>query len=131
MSQRNPGFTLTELLVVIAIIALLAALLLPGLATSKTHAQQIGCLNNVRQITIAGLMYMSDGDTGFPLNDAVQLGYLPDVASGWEKAIIHYGQRINFDYALQLANRLLLFQPIPRQALPIKQRFLQIRWIPR
>jgi prepilin-type N-terminal cleavage/methylation domain-containing protein len=96
MSQRNPGFTLTELLVVIAIIALLAALLLPALASSKMNAQQIGCLNNIHQITVAGLMYMSDSDTVFPENDPVAPGYLPGIASGWEKAIIHYGAEDQF-----------------------------------
>jgi prepilin-type processing-associated H-X9-DG protein len=60
----QPAFTLTELLAVIATTALLAAAVLPAWAHhSKTDVQQIACLNNKRQLSLAWLMYASDNST--------------------------------------------------------------------
>lgn len=60
------AFTLIELLVVIAIVSILAAMLLPALSSAKGKAQQMTCMNNIKQLGTAWVMYNGDNNGRIP-----------------------------------------------------------------
>jgi prepilin-type N-terminal cleavage/methylation domain-containing protein/prepilin-type processing-associated H-X9-DG protein len=65
---ETQGFTLIELLVVIAIIGVLAALLLPALVKTKSRTTSAFCLNSLKQLQYAWLMYCNDNNDSLPPN---------------------------------------------------------------
>jgi prepilin-type N-terminal cleavage/methylation domain-containing protein/prepilin-type processing-associated H-X9-DG protein len=71
MKRRAMGFTLIELLVVIAVIAILMSILMPALNRAREQGKRAACLNNLKQLTLAWILYADDnndklvnGDTG-------------------------------------------------------------------
>jgi len=69
------AFTLVELLVVIAIIAVLAALLFPGIHSGRAKAQRVVCLSNLKQINTAVRLYADE------LNDATPSSGIPSTST--------------------------------------------------
>ena len=59
---RQSGFTLIELLVVIAIIAVLMGILMPALTRVREQGKRVVCLNNLKQLTMAWIMYADAND---------------------------------------------------------------------
>jgi prepilin-type N-terminal cleavage/methylation domain-containing protein len=58
--HHRRAFTLVELVVVIAVIAMLALLCLPAMGKGRSRSQDMGCLNNMRQMSVAWRMYAGD-----------------------------------------------------------------------
>jgi len=86
------AFTLIELLVVIAIIALLLAIVMPGLNKAKEAARQIICRSNLRQYGLCGILYLEDNDTKFPGPWWIiynNYGSLPDASHAWHNDQLH------------------------------------------
>jgi prepilin-type N-terminal cleavage/methylation domain-containing protein/prepilin-type processing-associated H-X9-DG protein len=75
LKKRN-GFTLIELLVVVATVALLAAMLLPALAQTKTKSHGLDCMNNQRQLVLAAKLYAEDNQDNWVPNQ-------PGLGPGW------------------------------------------------
>jgi prepilin-type N-terminal cleavage/methylation domain-containing protein len=65
MKSRN-AFTLIELLVVIAIIAVLATLLMPVTGKVMDSANELKCVNNLKQITLVIQTAATDNNGQFP-----------------------------------------------------------------
>ncbi len=82
------AFTLIELLVVIAVIGILAAMLLPALAKAKLQGQRISCLNNLKEMSAARLMYTDDNQEKLILAVANENSVDISVATGNAKVLV-------------------------------------------
>ena len=60
--SKGKGFTLIELLVVISIIALLIAIFIPVLGSARELGQRAVCLSNLKQLTLAWILYAEEND---------------------------------------------------------------------
>ena len=82
------GFTLIELLVVIAIIAVLMGILMPALSRVREQGKRATCLSNLKQLTVAWIMYADDNDDNLVNGDTgeygIHSGETPWVLRDWD-----------------------------------------------
>jgi prepilin-type N-terminal cleavage/methylation domain-containing protein/prepilin-type processing-associated H-X9-DG protein len=60
------GFSLIELLVVISIIAMVLAILMPGLGKARATANRTRCAGNLKQINLAMHLYIGSNNDTYP-----------------------------------------------------------------
>jgi prepilin-type N-terminal cleavage/methylation domain-containing protein/prepilin-type processing-associated H-X9-DG protein len=78
--RARRAFTLIELLVVIAIIAILMAILMPTLNRAREQGRRAACLNNLKQLQLAWIIYADENDDKL-VNGAA--GYSNEVNGTW------------------------------------------------
>ena len=70
--RKQHGFTLIELLVVIAIIAVLMGILMPALNRARLQGKRAVCMSNLKQLTLAWIMYADENDDKIPGGDTAE-----------------------------------------------------------
>lgn len=68
------AFTLAELLVTIAIISILLSLVIPVVSKGKGKAHETHCINNLKQLQVAWIIYSDDNAGSMPINTSENIG---------------------------------------------------------
>lgn len=64
--MTRKAFTLIELLIVVTILAILIALILPAIQSVRGRSNEAYCVNNLKQLYMAAMMYADDNDGNLP-----------------------------------------------------------------
>jgi len=79
-NQRSHALTLVEVLLIVLLLAVLAAIILPGLAAAKRRSG-IFCQNQIKQIGLAFQIWQADHDGKFPMEVLVASGGVMELAA--------------------------------------------------
>ena len=107
--NHQAGFTLVELLVVISIVTLLAAILLPALSLARGKAEEVVCLNNLKQLQICAKLYSQDNNFFLPPNRNVYYINTLGPSEGFDPNLTWCAGLAPFDTTTENIERGLLF----------------------
>jgi prepilin-type N-terminal cleavage/methylation domain-containing protein len=85
------GVTLLEIVIVVVVIGILATLLIPVLSTTKSRAQRVQCMGNLRSLYAATELYIQQNGSWpqIPINDSDSAEQ--DYAKAWMAALAPFG----------------------------------------
>lgn len=83
-SLPRRGFTLVELLVSVGIVACLIGMVLPAAGRAREVGRGVGCLSNLRQMTIAARSYAINNEGRYPIAYAFGVRGLISYSYAWD-----------------------------------------------
>jgi len=92
LPPSKAAFGVIEMLVVIGVVAALAVLLLPGFSGMRERGQNVDCVANLRQISVAVLLYANDHQGMYPPNRTNRLFWDDKNTAGvhWQPQLTPY-----------------------------------------
>jgi prepilin-type N-terminal cleavage/methylation domain-containing protein len=106
--RRHRAFTLVELLVVIGIIAVLIGILLPALSRARQHAISAQCMNNLKQVGMAAMMYANEHKGWFPPSNGGAPSGAGGVSTTDEKFMEYQGTDPDTGVAVSTTDRFII-----------------------
>jgi prepilin-type processing-associated H-X9-DG protein len=92
VSSFTAAFTLIELLTIIAMVAILYALLLPGLSHAKSQTRLSSCMGNFHQWVVSAGMYAADNRERLPTYANLAYGEnIRDTSTAFPTNMVAYG----------------------------------------
>jgi competence protein ComGC len=81
-NQKAAALTLVEVLVVAIVLVVIVAILLPALASTNRKSSRLGCVNNLKQISLAFRLWEGDNGDKYPMSVSVTNGGTMELAAG-------------------------------------------------
>jgi len=74
IKNSQAGLTFIEFLVVVMVLAVLAMMLLPAIAKKNSRSSRLGCVNNLKQISLSFKQWSLDSSDKYPMQVSVTNG---------------------------------------------------------
>ena len=134
--HSDHAFTLTELLVVVGVLGVLALLLVPALASTKTDSWRLQCQNNLKQLQVGMQLFTQDHNEMFPpACYSASSGML--TWDSWIYAYVSGGKNVTINQAsigvyAVTSNNAALFGGafgLPVMACPVDAQLPKVNWM--